>query len=72
MIIFISSDPHIYRSSVTNYFRFRKYFNYGRIFHKVCQKSRIFERQLKNETIFAKKAIIKLMTSSEQGKCLLF
>ena len=32
----------------------------------------MFERQLKNGTIFAKKASTKFMTSSEQGKRLLF
>ena len=70
-IRFISSDPHIYWSSVTNYFLFGRYFNYGILFHKLCWKSKIFERQLKNGTIFAQKASTKLMTSSEQGKRLL-
>ena len=36
------------------------------------KKSKIFERYLKNGTIFATKASIKLMTSSEQRKRLLF
>ena len=56
MISFIRSNPHIYQSSATNYFPFGIYFNYGIIFYKVCQKGKIFEEKLKNETNFIKKS----------------
>ena len=38
----------------------------------MCQTSKMIERNLKNWTIFVKRASIKLMTSFEQGKHLLF
>ena len=64
-------STHIYRFSVTSYFLFGRYFNCGILFHNLCQKSKIFERWLKNGTVFVKKASIMLMTSSEQEKHLL-
>ena len=40
----VSSNPHIYRFSVSNYFLFGRYFNCSILFRKLHQKSRIFER----------------------------
>ena len=71
MISFITLDPHIYRFSVTNYSLFCTYFNYSILFQNLSHKSKIFGRQLKNGTVFVKKASIILMTPSEQEKHLL-
>ena len=72
MISFVRSNLRIYRSSVTNYFLFRRYFNYGIIFMKCVKKAKLLKDSSKNGTIFDTKASIKLMTSSKQGKRLLF
>ena len=55
MISFVSSNPLIYRFSVTNYFAFVRYVSCSILFHNLCQKSKIFERQLKNGTVFVRK-----------------
>ena len=41
-ISFVSSNLHIYRFSVTNYFLFGRYFNYSILFHNLCQKATFF------------------------------
>ena len=51
----------------TNNFIFGSYYKYNILFLDLGQKSKIFERQLKNGTLFVKKANIMFMTSSKQG-----
>ena len=69
IINFVSSNSQIYR--ITNYFLLGKHINYRILCPILCQKSKIFERKLKNGTVFVKKASFMFMTSLEQEKHLL-
>ena len=68
MTSFVSSNLHVYWFSVINNIIFGRYYTCDILFPDLSKKIKIFEKELKNGTLFVRKASIMLMASSKQEK----